>query len=75
MKPQGQPIDNLVLPANLTDAAQQNQLAFLRRANRLHRDQVAAEAELDALEAFLHTLTDEALIEDPKFSDPFVETP
>lgn len=30
-------------------------------------------ADKDALEAFLRTLTDEALLEDPRFSDPFRE--
>jgi cytochrome c peroxidase len=29
------------------------------------------EADKIALEAFLNTLTDEALLSDPKFSDPF----
>ncbi|MCB9713940.1 MAG: cytochrome-c peroxidase [Myxococcales bacterium] len=32
-----------------------------------------SEADKDALEAFLRTLTDDALIEDPRFSDPFRE--
>ena len=30
------------------------------------------DAEIDALIAFLHTLTDEAFLTDPRFSDPFV---
>jgi cytochrome c peroxidase len=30
-----------------------------------------SEADKDALEAFLHTLTDTAFLNDPKFSDPF----
>jgi cytochrome c peroxidase len=29
------------------------------------------EADKDALEAFLHTLTDQAMLSDPKFADPF----
>ena len=31
-----------------------------------------SDAEIDALIAFLHTLTDEAFLTDPKFADPFV---
>jgi cytochrome c peroxidase len=30
-----------------------------------------SEADKEALEAFLHTLTDSAVLNDPKFSDPF----
>ena len=30
-----------------------------------------SESDKDALEAFLHTLTDTAFLSDPKFSDPF----
>jgi len=30
-----------------------------------------SESDKDALEAFLHTLTDTAFLADPKFSDPF----
>ena len=29
------------------------------------------DTEIDALVAFLHTLTDEAFLTDPKFADPF----
>ena len=29
------------------------------------------DAEIDALVAFLHTLTDDAFLTDPKFADPF----
>jgi hypothetical protein len=53
LKPTGQPIDNLVRPASLSDAAQQRQLAFLRQANAIHREQLNATAELDArIESF-----------------------
>jgi cytochrome c peroxidase len=30
-----------------------------------------SEADKDALEAFLNTLTDESFLSDPRFSDPF----
>jgi cytochrome c peroxidase len=30
-----------------------------------------SEADKDALEAFLHVLTDAEFLQDPKFSDPF----
>ena len=40
---------------------------FLGTANRLN----LSEADKDALEAFLRTYTDEAMLSDPKFSDPF----
>lgn len=53
LKPQGQPIDNLVLPDQLTVAAQENQLSFLREANAEHRGQFQAGAALDArIESF-----------------------
>ena len=31
-----------------------------------------SESDKEALEAFLHTLTDSAILNDPKFSDPFL---
>jgi cytochrome c peroxidase len=34
-----------------------------------------SEAQKQALEAFLLTLTDEALLADPRFSDPFAQAP
>ena len=53
LKPQGQPIDNLVLPDQLTTAAQHRQLEFLRIANAQHRKQFQDEAALDArIESF-----------------------
>ena len=53
LKPQGQPIDNLALPATLSGPAQKNQLAFLRKVNVLHREQSSPEPELDArIESF-----------------------
>lgn len=53
LKPQGQPIDNLVLPEKLTSDAQQNQLDFLRAANAQHRSQYQTEPALDArIESF-----------------------
>lgn len=48
LKPQGQAIDNLVLPDSLTTAAQRNQLDFLRDANAEHRSQQPAEDALNA---------------------------
>ena len=52
LKPQGQPIDNLVLPDKLTADAQRNQLDFLRDANAEHRTN-AVDAALDArIESF-----------------------
>lgn len=53
LKPQGQPIDNLVLPDKLTNTAQQNQLDFVREANAEHRSNYQVEAALDArIESF-----------------------
>jgi hypothetical protein len=53
LKPHGQPIDNLVLPTNLTDEARRNQLEFLRQANAIHRERFATASELDArIESF-----------------------
>ena len=53
LRPQGEPIDNLTLPATLSGPAQQNQLAFLRELNALHREQASPEPELDArIESF-----------------------
>ena len=36
-----------------------------------HFDHGMTDEDLDALEAFLHALTDDAMINDPRFSDPF----
>lgn len=53
LKPAGSPIDNLEPPAELTDAAQRNQLDLLKRWNELHREHHAAEGELAArIESF-----------------------
>ena len=53
LKPQGQPIDNLVLPTGITNESQRNQLDFLRQMNAIHREQFAVESELNArIESF-----------------------
>ena len=46
------------------DFALRDQFGAARKMN-------LSEEDKDALEAFLHTLTDDAMIADPKFSDPF----
>jgi hypothetical protein len=53
LRPTGQPIDNLVRPADLTDAEQRSQLDLLKQLNGLHHEHYAAEAELTArIESF-----------------------
>lgn len=53
LRPTGQPIDNLVRPAVMTDAQQRNQLDFLKELNQLHREKQEAESELTArIESF-----------------------
>ncbi|MEZ6123014.1 MAG: DUF1501 domain-containing protein [Planctomycetaceae bacterium] len=53
LKPQGEPIDNLVRPAVMTDEAQRNQLDLLKQLNGLHREHHEAENELAArIESF-----------------------
>lgn len=48
LKPTGQPIDNLVRPASLTDSAQRSQLDVLRKLNTLHLEDRKADTELAA---------------------------
>ena len=53
LKPSGAPIDNLARPSSLTATSQRKQLDFIREANLRHREQIGAEAELDArIESF-----------------------
>ncbi|MDA1014352.1 MAG: DUF1501 domain-containing protein [Planctomycetota bacterium] len=53
LSPTGQPIDNLVRPAQMTDITQRNQLDLLKQLNTIHREQHAAESELTArIESF-----------------------
>lgn len=53
LRPQGQPIDNLVRSAAMTETSQRNQLDLLKQLNQLHREQRSAEAELAArIESF-----------------------
>ncbi|MBL8815088.1 MAG: DUF1501 domain-containing protein [Planctomyces sp.] len=53
LKPQGEPIENLVRPQTLTDSAQRNELDLLKRLNTLHQTQHAADSELAArIESF-----------------------
>jgi cytochrome c peroxidase len=49
----------------------QNLDAILRRVDGQPRRMNLSEQDKDALEAFLRTLTDDAFLTDPKFSDPF----
>lgn len=56
---------NIQLHQNLDDK-------FLSQSGHLQRLDLS-EIEIQSLVAFLHTLTDEELITDPKYSDPFVE--
>jgi hypothetical protein len=48
LHPKGPPIDDLERPRGMTDGQQLAQLAFMRRANRVHSERYAAEAELAA---------------------------
>ncbi len=53
LKPQGQPIDNLVRPSDVSDIAQRNQLDLLKSLNTLHLDDHRADSELAArIESF-----------------------
>jgi hypothetical protein len=53
LRPKGAPIDNLERPAGMPDDAQRGELDLVNRLNRLHRDRLAAEAELSArIESF-----------------------
>jgi hypothetical protein len=53
LRPTGQPIDNLVRPADVNDAEQRSQLDLLKQLNVLHHERYAAEAELTArIESF-----------------------
>ena len=48
LKPQGEAIDNLVLPASLTETAQRSELDLLKQLNELHQQQHTADTELAA---------------------------
>ncbi len=53
LKPQGQPIDNLVRPSGLTDASQRSQLDLLKELNQFHFQEHEADTELAArIESF-----------------------
>ena len=53
LRPTGDPIDNLHRPAQLSDAAQRNQLDLLKQLNEIHHEHLAAESELTArIESF-----------------------
>jgi hypothetical protein len=53
LSPQGEPIENLVRPAMVTDPAQRHQLDLLKQLNHLHYQQHEAENELAArIESF-----------------------
>ena len=53
LRPTGDPIDNLHRPEQLTEAAQRNQLDFLKQLNERHHEHLAAETELTArIESF-----------------------
>ena len=53
LKPQGEPIDNLKRPEELSDSRQRSQLDLLGQLNHLHADQRPAEQELAArIESF-----------------------
>ena len=53
LKPQGEPIDNLTPPPELTDRRQRSQLDLLARLNQAHYDQHPAEKDLAArIESF-----------------------
>ena len=53
LRPTGEPIDNLKLPAQMTAATQRGQLDLLKQLNQVHREQHAAEADLAArIESF-----------------------
>jgi hypothetical protein len=53
LHPKGQPIDNLVRPAVMSDRQQRNQLDLLKELNEIHLEQHPQEAELNArIESF-----------------------
>jgi hypothetical protein len=53
LKPQGEPIDNLIRPVEMTDAGQRSQLNLLAKLNRHRLDQTAGDAEFAArIESF-----------------------
>jgi hypothetical protein len=53
LRPTGEPIDNLKLPAQMTAATQRGQLDLLNQLNQLHLKEHAAEADLAArIESF-----------------------
>jgi Protein of unknown function (DUF1501) len=53
LRPTGEPIDNLKLPAQMTTATQRGQLDLLKQLNQVHREQHAAETDLAArIESF-----------------------
>lgn len=53
LRPTGEPIDNLVRPASMSDSAQRSELDLLNQLNRLHQQQFAAESEMAArIESF-----------------------
>ncbi len=53
LRPAGEPIDNLKLPAQMTAATQRGQLDLLNQLNQVHREQHVAEADLAArIESF-----------------------
>lgn len=53
LKPQGDPIDNLNRPAQMTDSSQRSQLDLVRQLNELHEESRRADGELAArIESF-----------------------
>lgn len=53
LRPQGDPIDNLVRTAAMTDSAQRRELDLLKQLNQIHQQQSAAEEEMAArIESF-----------------------
>ena len=53
LKPQGDPIDNLYRPKEMTDQTQRTQLDLLKQLNELHREEHAADSEFAArIESF-----------------------
>lgn len=53
LKPQGDPIDNLYRPKEMTDQTQRTQLDLLKQLNELHREEHSADSEFAArIESF-----------------------
>ncbi len=53
LRPSGEPIDNLRLPAQVSKSTQRKQLDLLQQLNQMHREEHAAEADLAArIESF-----------------------